>query len=50
VLAAHLPITSVHLVPTTDDPIMVVRHVRMVSSSNYLEPCHHPDEFVGWLA
>jgi hypothetical protein len=37
--------SRVRLVPPTDDPIMVEWHAKLVSRS--VEPCHHPDEFVG---
>ena len=48
-LAVHLPICRVGLVSPSDDPGVVVWHVRMVGR-NSVEPCHHSDRFVCWLA
>ena len=49
-MAAHLPIGCMCLVPTTDGPFVVKRHVPVDGRSNNVEPCHHPTALVGWPA
>jgi hypothetical protein len=38
-----------YMVPKNDDPRVLVWHGPMASSSDD-QPCHHPNEFAGWLA